>query len=84
MISLVPAYKKLPENMEPRFLEDEGLYIGARPEVPRTTQNVLENRVLVQDPVSTRPEHGRAPSSCGGGLHHGLNPFPLEGVLFLI
>ncbi|KAM5283104.1 coiled-coil and C2 domain-containing protein 2A isoform 5-T5 [Hipposideros larvatus] len=46
----VPAYKKLPENVQPRFLEDEGLYIGARPEVPRTTQNTVENRLLVQDP----------------------------------
>lgn len=52
---LVPAYKKLPENVQPRFLEDEGLYIGARPEVPRLTQNTVENRLLVQDPVSTPP-----------------------------
>lgn len=46
----VPTYKKLPENVQPRFLEDEGLYIGARPEVPRATQNTVENRLLVQDP----------------------------------
>lgn len=49
---LVPTYKKLPENVQPRFLEDEGLYIGARPEVPRTCQNIVENRLLTQDPVS--------------------------------
>ncbi|KAM5271671.1 coiled-coil and C2 domain-containing protein 2A [Ctenodactylus gundi] len=46
----VPTYKKLPENVQPRFLEDEGLYIGARPEVARTNQNIVENRLLRQDP----------------------------------
>ncbi|XP_015427337.1 PREDICTED: coiled-coil and C2 domain-containing protein 2A isoform X3 [Myotis davidii] len=45
----VPTYKKLPENVQPRFLEDEGLYIGTRPEVPRATQNIMENRLLVQE-----------------------------------
>ncbi|XP_055963271.1 coiled-coil and C2 domain-containing protein 2A [Sorex fumeus] len=45
----VPTYKKLPENMQPRFLEDEGFYIGARPEVPQTSQNIMENRLLVQE-----------------------------------
>ncbi|XP_051020846.1 coiled-coil and C2 domain-containing protein 2A [Acomys russatus] len=46
----VPTYKKLPENVQPRFLEDEGLYIGARPEVARTNENIMENRLLTQDP----------------------------------
>uniref|UniRef100_A0A384BN46 Coiled-coil and C2 domain containing 2A n=1 Tax=Ursus maritimus TaxID=29073 RepID=A0A384BN46_URSMA len=46
----VPTYKKLPENVQPRFLEDEGLYIGARPEVPRACQNIMENRLLTQEP----------------------------------
>ncbi|KAL2780018.1 coiled-coil and C2 domain-containing protein 2A isoform d [Daubentonia madagascariensis] len=46
----VPTYKKLPENVQPRFLEDEGLYIGERPEVARTNQNIMENRVLTQEP----------------------------------
>ncbi|XP_059021178.1 coiled-coil and C2 domain-containing protein 2A isoform X2 [Mustela lutreola] len=46
----VPTYKKLPENVQPRFLEDEGLYIGARPEVPRACQNTMENRLLTQEP----------------------------------
>ncbi|XP_054996606.1 coiled-coil and C2 domain-containing protein 2A isoform X2 [Sorex araneus] len=45
----VPTYKKLPENVQPRFLEDEGFYIGARPEVPRRSQNIMENRLLVQE-----------------------------------
>lgn len=46
----VPTYKKLPENVQPRFLEDEGLYVGTRPAVPRATQNIVENRLLTQDP----------------------------------
>nr|DBA29304.1 TPA: hypothetical protein GDO54_009541 [Pyxicephalus adspersus] len=35
--------------MQPRYLEDEGLYVGVRPEVSRTNQNILENRILQQD-----------------------------------
>ncbi|XP_054437927.1 coiled-coil and C2 domain-containing protein 2A [Pteronotus mesoamericanus] len=46
----VPTYKKLPENAQPRFLEDEGLYAGTRPEVPRSVQNTVEDRLLTQDP----------------------------------
>ncbi|XP_024597605.1 coiled-coil and C2 domain-containing protein 2A [Neophocaena asiaeorientalis asiaeorientalis] len=46
----VPMYKKLPENVQPRYPEDEGLYIGARLEVPRTNQNIMENRLLMQEP----------------------------------
>uniref|UniRef100_A0A8C3YRA8 Coiled-coil and C2 domain containing 2A n=2 Tax=Catagonus wagneri TaxID=51154 RepID=A0A8C3YRA8_9CETA len=46
----VPTYKKLPENVQPRFLEDEGLYTGVRPEVPPTNRNIMENRLLTQDP----------------------------------
>ncbi|XP_065733741.1 coiled-coil and C2 domain-containing protein 2A [Phocoena phocoena] len=46
----VPMYKKLPENVQPRYPEDEGLYIGARLEVPRTNQNIVENRLLMQEP----------------------------------
>ncbi|XP_076992550.1 coiled-coil and C2 domain-containing protein 2A isoform X2 [Tamandua tetradactyla] len=46
----VPTYKKLPENVQPRFLEDEGLYIGERPMVLRSNQNIMENRLLTQEP----------------------------------
>lgn len=42
----VPTSIKLPENMRPRYLEDEGLYVGERPRVSVTNENVLENRVL--------------------------------------
>ncbi|XP_073465964.1 coiled-coil and C2 domain-containing protein 2A [Aquarana catesbeiana] len=45
----VPLSQKLPDNMQPRYLEDEGLYVGVRPEVSRTNQNILENRILQQD-----------------------------------
>ncbi|XP_039985612.1 coiled-coil and C2 domain-containing protein 2A isoform X2 [Xiphias gladius] len=42
----VPTSIKLPENMEPRYLEDEGLYVGERPPVSLTNENILENRIL--------------------------------------
>ncbi|XP_069833527.1 coiled-coil and C2 domain-containing protein 2A [Dendropsophus ebraccatus] len=45
----VPPSMKVPENMQPRYLEDEGLYIGEKPKVSRANQNLLENRILQQD-----------------------------------
>ncbi|KAM8887666.1 coiled-coil and C2 domain-containing protein 2A isoform 1-T1 [Synchiropus picturatus] len=42
----VPVSVKLPENMKPRYLEDEGLYVGERPAVSLTNENILENRLL--------------------------------------
>ncbi|XP_053499289.1 coiled-coil and C2 domain-containing protein 2A isoform X3 [Ictalurus furcatus] len=45
----VPASSKLPENVRPRYLEEEGLYVGERPYVSLTNQNILENRVMKQD-----------------------------------
>ncbi|XP_075050779.1 coiled-coil and C2 domain-containing protein 2A isoform X2 [Mixophyes fleayi] len=47
-IRQVPSSQKVPENMQPRYLEDEGLYTGERPKVSRTNQNILENRILQQ------------------------------------
>ncbi|XP_061593922.1 coiled-coil and C2 domain-containing protein 2A [Cololabis saira] len=41
-----PTSVKLPENMKPRYLEDEGLYVGKRPYVSLTNQNFMENRIL--------------------------------------
>ncbi|MEE6462446.1 hypothetical protein FKM82_001600 [Ascaphus truei] len=41
--------QKVPENMQPRYLEDEGLYIGERPKISISNQNILENRILQQD-----------------------------------
>ncbi|XP_029904845.1 coiled-coil and C2 domain-containing protein 2A isoform X2 [Myripristis murdjan] len=45
----VPTSCKLPENMQPRYLEEEGLYVGERPPVSATNENILENRILKQE-----------------------------------
>ncbi|TSL61151.1 Coiled-coil and C2 domain-containing protein 2A [Bagarius yarrelli] len=45
----VPAACKLPENVRPRYLEEEGLYVGERPYVSLTNQNILENRIVKED-----------------------------------
>nr|XP_056711092.1 coiled-coil and C2 domain-containing protein 2A [Euleptes europaea] len=45
----VPASLKVPENMQPRYLEDEGLYTGERPAVPLSNQTMMENRLLRQE-----------------------------------
>lgn len=49
---LVPTSQKMPENMQPRYLEDEGLYAEERPFVSPSNQNILENRILRQEKVS--------------------------------
>ncbi|XP_050803256.1 coiled-coil and C2 domain-containing protein 2A isoform X1 [Gopherus flavomarginatus] len=48
-ILTVPMSLKVPENMQPRYLEDEGLYTGERPIVSLSNQNILENRILRQE-----------------------------------
>uniref|UniRef100_A0A3P8UI20 Coiled-coil and C2 domain containing 2A n=1 Tax=Cynoglossus semilaevis TaxID=244447 RepID=A0A3P8UI20_CYNSE len=45
-VGTVPTSVKLPENMKPRYLEDEGLYVGQRPSVSQNNQNQMENRIL--------------------------------------
>ncbi|KAH0616299.1 hypothetical protein JD844_027316 [Phrynosoma platyrhinos] len=45
----VPASLKVPENMQPRYLEDEGLYAGRRPIVSLSNQSIIENRILQQE-----------------------------------
>ncbi|XP_010162789.1 coiled-coil and C2 domain-containing protein 2A, partial [Antrostomus carolinensis] len=45
----VPTSEKIPGNMQPRYLEDEGLYTGERPFVSQRNQNILENRILRQE-----------------------------------
>ncbi|XP_041646484.1 coiled-coil and C2 domain-containing protein 2A isoform X2 [Cheilinus undulatus] len=42
----VDTKNKLPENIKPRYLEDEGLYVGKRPPVSRINENIMENRIL--------------------------------------
>uniref|UniRef100_A0A8C6VFN3 Coiled-coil and C2 domain containing 2A n=1 Tax=Naja naja TaxID=35670 RepID=A0A8C6VFN3_NAJNA len=39
----------MPDNMQPRFLEDEGFYTGERPVVSLSNQNIMENRILKQE-----------------------------------
>lgn len=51
--SIVPTSIKLPENMKPRYLEDEGLYVGERPPVSLTNENILENRILKIEEVTS-------------------------------
>ena len=57
--SPVPASCKLPENMRPRYLEDEGLYVGERPLVLRSNENILENRILKQEQVISNDDTGK-------------------------
>ncbi|XP_061849387.1 coiled-coil and C2 domain-containing protein 2A isoform X2 [Colius striatus] len=45
----VPISEKIPRDMQPRYLEDEGLYTGERPFVSQSNQNILENRILRQE-----------------------------------
>ncbi|XP_058048293.1 coiled-coil and C2 domain-containing protein 2A isoform X11 [Ahaetulla prasina] len=45
----VPPSLKMPEKMQPRFLEDEGFYTGERPVVSLSNQNIMENRILKQE-----------------------------------
>ncbi|XP_063192325.1 coiled-coil and C2 domain-containing protein 2A isoform X3 [Chroicocephalus ridibundus] len=45
----VPTSEKMPGNVQPRYLEDEGLYTGERPFVSQSNQNILENRILRQE-----------------------------------
>ncbi|KAM6220251.1 coiled-coil and C2 domain-containing protein 2A isoform 1-T1 [Rhynchocyon petersi] len=74
----VPTYKKLPENVQPRFLEDEGLYTGERPQVPRTNQNIAENRLLVQEPERLWfGDDGRILA-----LPNPIKPFPARPAVF--
>ncbi|XP_078612714.1 coiled-coil and C2 domain-containing protein 2A-like isoform X1 [Branchiostoma floridae x Branchiostoma japonicum] len=42
----VPAEEKVPQDAQPRYLEDEGFYVGERPPVPYRNQNIAEDRLL--------------------------------------
>eukprot|EP00057_Strongylocentrotus_purpuratus_P019272 XP_011673746.1 PREDICTED: coiled-coil and C2 domain-containing protein 2A [Strongylocentrotus purpuratus] len=42
----VPSDQKVPENTQPRYLEDEGFYVGVRPDVSQRNQNIMEHRLL--------------------------------------
>lgn len=42
--SPVDIVEKMEEGQEPRFPEEEGMYIGVRPKVKKSNQNKVENR----------------------------------------
>ena len=44
--STVAAEQKTPGSLPPRYLEEEGLYVGERPKVRWTNQVAVENRFL--------------------------------------
>ena len=44
--SPVDIVEKMEEGQEPRFLEEEGMYIGVRPGVKKSNQNKVENRYI--------------------------------------
>ncbi|XP_072921083.1 coiled-coil and C2 domain-containing protein 2A isoform X2 [Hemitrygon akajei] len=45
-ILAVSTSEKVPENMQPRYPEDEGIYVGEKPKVSKPNQNIFENRLL--------------------------------------
>ena len=45
----IPADKKIFDQEQPRYLEDEGFFVGVRPVVPPRNQNRMEARLLQQD-----------------------------------
>ncbi|KAK7488454.1 hypothetical protein BaRGS_00020239, partial [Batillaria attramentaria] len=49
----MPAEEKVGKAQEPRFLEEEGFYVGLRPEVSTRNKNKMENRLLHE------PDKGR-------------------------
>ncbi|GIY46725.1 coiled-coil and C2 domain-containing protein 2A [Caerostris darwini] len=47
----VPIQMKLPEGKEPRNLQDEGFFVGKKPEVSKRSINILENRLVTQKEI---------------------------------
>ena len=53
---LVPATEKVEKEAQPRFLEDEGFYVGTRPQTSGWNQNRMEHRLLKEaESVSLTP-----------------------------
>jgi len=46
LLTIAPAAGKVPANTQPRYLEDEGFYVGTRPYVSSRNLNRMENRLL--------------------------------------
>ncbi|XP_071836357.1 coiled-coil and C2 domain-containing protein 2A-like [Apostichopus japonicus] len=68
----VPAEDKVPGNVHPRYLEDEGFYVGVRPEVSARNQYAMENRLL------RRPDKGSAWFGEDGLIK--VSPDPLKDI----
>lgn len=45
-LTIAPAEVKVPPNTQPRFLQEEGFYVGIRPYVSSHNLNRMENRLL--------------------------------------
>lgn len=54
----VPLLQKLPENVQPRNLEDEGFYVGCRPYLPPRVSNKIEQRLVQNKSVHWFAEDG--------------------------
>jgi len=48
VLFLAPTQEKVGESKEPRFLEDEGFYVGTKPNLGGWNLNKMENRLLKQ------------------------------------
>lgn len=49
MFCTVPPEKKIfEENLKPRFLEEEGFYVGSRPGIATGNKNKMEHRLIRQ------------------------------------
>jgi len=46
LLPIALAEAKIPPNVQPRFLQDEGFYVGTRPYVSCQNVNRMENRLL--------------------------------------
>lgn len=46
MLVSAPTQEKVGEEKQPRFLEDEGFYVGTKPNLGGWNMNKMENRLL--------------------------------------
>ncbi|XP_064007485.1 coiled-coil and C2 domain-containing protein 2A isoform X8 [Pogoniulus pusillus] len=78
----VPTSEKMPGNMQPRYLEDEGLYTGERPFVSQSNQNILENRILRQEQatkLTAAHQYLVGPGDCQGPFQLDID---ISGLIF--
>nr|CAB3228105.1 coiled-coil and C2 domain-containing protein 2A [Phallusia mammillata] len=72
--SMLPSdiSKKVEDSARPRYLEDEGFYVGRKPEIGLQNKNILENRLLRQ------PDNGRGWFGADGEIE--ILPDPIKQV----